>query len=146
MRGITGSGVVYRDYFASADLMFPAQVDETLLKQKDYVFGVRRVGAARAWPLGAFDGGGVINDAVGDLPLALVGDVQGRTVRAYERGERRFEIAEDGLRDGAGGLWRVEEDALIGPEGARLPRVAGHIAYWFAWSNYMGGVATLFEE
>lgn len=49
-----GSGVVYCDYFASNDLMFPTQVDQTVLKQKDYVFGVRQFGAAKAWPLVAF--------------------------------------------------------------------------------------------
>ena len=31
-----GSGVIYRDYFASPDLMFPASVDQTLFRQKDY--------------------------------------------------------------------------------------------------------------
>ncbi len=42
-----GSGVVYREYFASPELMFPTIVrDEKLLKRKDYVFGIRDVGAA----------------------------------------------------------------------------------------------------
>lgn len=46
-----GPGVVYADYFASQDLMFPARVDETQLRKKDYVFGIRQFAAAKAWPL-----------------------------------------------------------------------------------------------
>ncbi len=43
-----GSGVVYREYFASTELMFPAQVDQSQHRQKDYVFTIRQFGAARA--------------------------------------------------------------------------------------------------
>ena len=45
-----GSGVVYREYFASADLMFPTHVRKTEdIVQKDYIFGIRMPGAAKAW-------------------------------------------------------------------------------------------------
>ena len=36
----------------------------------------------------------------------------------------------------AGEAWVVTEDALVGPKGERLARLAGHVAYWFAWSGY----------
>ncbi|MEL6482779.1 MAG: DUF3179 domain-containing protein, partial [Pseudomonadota bacterium] len=72
-----GSGVVYNDYFSSESLMFPALVNQKVLKQKDYIFGIRRQGVARAWPLGTFAGGRVINDAVGDMAVVLVGDASG---------------------------------------------------------------------
>ncbi len=39
---------------------------------------------------------------------------------------------------GPGGLWKVEEEMLVGPDGTRLARVPGHVAYWFAWDGYMG--------
>ncbi len=52
-----GSGVVYRDYFASSELMFPTHVDQSKHLQKSYVFGVRKFGGAKAWPLEAFAGG-----------------------------------------------------------------------------------------
>ena len=90
-----GSGVVYRDYFASPDLMFPTSVDEALFRQKDYVFGIRDVAASKAWPIEAFAGGAVINDSVGQRQIVLVGDAATRTVRAYDRGGRSFEAAED---------------------------------------------------
>ncbi|WP_179380280.1 DUF3179 domain-containing protein [Jannaschia marina] len=139
-----GAGVVYADYFASPDLMFPARVDQAIHAQKDYVFAVRTTGAARAWPLGAFAERPVINDAIGATPLVLLGDPESRSARAYERGDRRFETRDGALVSG-GETWRLTEDALVAADGTRLPRVAGHIAYWFAWNNYLGDLATVYE-
>ncbi len=134
-----GSGVVYAEYFASPDLMFPARVNETRLRQKDYVFGIRDVAAAKAWPLEVFTDGAVINDAVGSRDVVLIGDTGTRTVRAYERGGRTFAAtAEGNALKGPGGLWKVEEEVIVGPDGTRLARVPGHVAYWFAWDGYMG--------
>jgi len=143
-----GPGVVYRDYFASPDLMFPTKVgDESVAKRKDFVFGVRTVGAARAWPVAAFADEPVINDAVGALEVVLVGDAEARTVRAYERRGRSFEAGEasDQLVS-AEGRWAVTEDALLGPAGARLPRIPGRLAYWFAWDGYFGADSSLYGE
>ena len=93
-----GSGVVYRDYFASPELMFPAMVrDETRLKRKDYVFGIRQVGASKAWPMDAFRNRKVINDRVGDTNVVLIGEAATRTVRAYKRGDLAFAISATGL-------------------------------------------------
>jgi len=139
-----GSGVVYQEYFASEDLMFPARVDETLFRQKSYVFGIRDVGAAKAWPLEAFEGGAVINDAIGQRELVLIGDAATRTVRAYERRGRRFEAAADGTLISDGEQWWIGEEALNGPGGERLPRVPGHIAYWFAWNGYLGAESEIY--
>ncbi|MEM1140866.1 MAG: DUF3179 domain-containing protein, partial [Pseudomonadota bacterium] len=142
-----GSGVVYRDYFASPALMFPTVTDETRLRQKDYVFGVRTVGASKAWPLNAFKGERVLNDSVGRLPLVLIGEADGRTVRAYERGDHEFQRGRFGRGLVAGGqAWEMTEEALIGPGGERAPRVAGHVAYWFAWDGYLGLRSELYTE
>ncbi len=142
-----GSGVVYREYFASPDLMFPTAVDQTRLRQKDYVFGIRQFGAAKAWSLAAFEGGRVLNDRIADTPLVLVGDAAGRTVRAYERRGRRFSKGPDAaVLIGDGQNWRVTEAGLIADDGAVLPRVAGHVAYWFAWDGYLGPRAELVEQ
>ncbi|NOC44083.1 DUF3179 domain-containing protein [Ruegeria sp. HKCCD7559] len=141
-----GSGVVYRDYFASSELMFPAVVDQSRLRQKDYIFAVRQFGAARAWPLVAFKGKPVINDAIGRTPLVLIGDPKERSVRAYERKTHAFRATQGGLQDSAGNGWTVTEEALIGPDGTRLPRVAGHVSYWFAWDNYLGDAASVYGE
>ncbi len=141
-----GSGVVYRDYFASPDLMFPTTVDQTRLLQKDYVFGIRQFGAAKAWSLAAFEGGRVLNDRIGDMPLVLIGDAAGRSVRAYERGGIAFQKGPDqATLIGEGQIWRMTEVGLVADNGAILPRVAGHVAYWFAWDSYLGPEAELVE-
>ena len=138
------SGAVYNEYFASPDLMFPAVADGRL-SLKDYVFGIQQFGAAKAWPLKAFARTPVINDSVGDLAVVLVGQADSRTVRAYERGPRKFRTQGDGLRDGDGGLWQPTEAGLTGPGGQLLPRVAGQVSYWFAWDGYLGDAAQLYQ-
>lgn len=139
-----GSGVVYQDYFSSAELMFPALVDQSRHRQKDYVFAIRQFGAARAWPLDAFEEKSIINDAIANTPLVLIGNPSKRTVRAYERGAHLFEQRGETLLDETGQTWTVTETALERVDGKTLPRVAGHISYWFAWDNYLGDAATVY--
>jgi hypothetical protein len=140
-----GSGVVYNEYFASDDLMFPTVVDQSRHRQKDYVFGIRRFGGAKAWPLKAFAGRTVINDEMLGENLVLIGDEKSRTVRAYERGDLTFEPLDGQLRASDGSIWRIAEDALVA-EDKTLPRLAGHIAYWFAWNGYLGAQSELYQE
>ena len=140
-----GSGVVYRDYFASSDLMFPTVVDQRRHRQKDYVFGIREFGGAKAWPLKAFRNKRVINDAMHGKPLVLIGDASSRSVRAYERGGLTFKTAKDGLVSSDGVRWQIGEEELKSADGRSLPRVAGHIAYWFAWNGYLGAESELYQ-
>lgn len=87
----------------------------------------------------------MINDAVGLLDVVLIGDAGTRTVRAYDRGDREFTATDDqNTLDGPGGIWKIKEEVLIGPDGARLARVPGHIAYWFAWDGYLGVKSELY--
>lgn len=132
-------GAPYGSYFSSPDLMFPALVKKEELQAKDYVFALRSSGTEKAWPLTRFAGGKVINDTAGILDLVLIGDTATRTVRAYRRNGQTFEQGEDlsELRAGEA-VWKVTEEALIGPDGAQLARLPGHIAYWFAWAGYLG--------
>ena len=140
-----GSGVVYRDYFASQDLMFPTNVDQRQHRQKDYVFGIREFGGAKAWPLKAFRKRRVINDAMQGKPLVLIGDAKSRSVRAYERGGLTFKETKNGLLSSDGVRWQIGEEALQAADGRTLPRVAGHIAYWFAWNGYLGSESDLYK-
>ncbi|MBA4782781.1 MAG: DUF3179 domain-containing protein [Rhizobiales bacterium] len=142
-----GSGVVYRDYFSSPDLMFPTVVrDESVLKRKDYVFGIREFGAAKAWPVDVFKGSKtVINDRVGGTDIVLIGDAETRTVRAYQRDGLSFtKGGKEGELKADGTVWQVTEDGLIAPDGRALGRVAGHVAYWFAWDGYLGVKSELY--
>lgn len=139
------SGVVYNDYFASQDLMFPVAVDQSRLRQKDYVFGIRQFGAAKAWPLSAFNEAKVINDEINGLRLVLIGDPVTRTVRAFERGDHAFSLSDQELLSDSGARWEISEDAIVNANGDTLPRVAGHIAYWFAWNSYLAADSELYE-
>lgn len=141
-----GSGVVYQHYFASKELMFPAMADQTRRKQKDYVFGIRRFGGAKAWPLKAFNKKPVINDIVADFPVVLLGNADSRSARAYERGDLTFAMRSGTLTSNDGAVWQVGEEALTATDGRNLPRVAGSVAYWFAWDGYLGDGADLYGE
>ena len=79
-----------------------------------------------------------MNDEVAGRTLVVVTEPASRTVRAYERGDLSFRAgAEPGsLVDGSGATWRVTEEALAGPDGASLPRLPGHLAYWFGWFSF----------
>ena len=52
---------------------------------------------------------------------------------------------ESGTLIGDGALWRIEEEALVGPDDARLARMPGHVAYWFAWAGYLGDRAEFYQ-
>jgi hypothetical protein len=137
-------GRPYGDYFASPDLMFPTMVDQSKLKQKDYVFVLRGAEGQFAWPLARFAGGQVITDKAGLIDLVLIGDQATRTVRAYKGDGRGFAKGSSLDRPVSGGAeWQAGEEALAGPGGERFPRLPGHIAYWFAWSGYFGKSGTL---
>ena len=134
-------GRPYGEYFASPALMFPALAKDERLEPKEQVFGLRVTGVEKSWPLSRFEGGRVINDRVGALDIVLIGDTATRTVRAYRGGGLEFNTHGDDLSvvSADGALWRVTEDALEGSGGEQLTRLPGHLAYWFAWSGYLGG-------
>ncbi len=137
-------GRPYGRYFASPDLMFPAAVADRSVAQKDYVFGVRAFGGAKAWPVESFRDKHVVNDSVGFVDIVVVGDAATRTVRAYRRDGRSFAAgAKPGEIVEGGRTWTIAEENLLGPAGEKLPRVAGHVAFWFAWAGYLGAEANL---
>lgn len=140
-------GKPYAAYFDSPDLMFPARVNDTRLAAKDYVFALRLGDAEKAWALKLFADSPVLNDTIDGRPVVLVGDPDSRTVRAYATGGREFSSA-PGAPDNlvtVDGSWRITEAALVSASGETLPRLPGHIAFWFAWQNFRPGAETRFE-
>ena len=134
-----GTGVAYKEYWESADLMFPVDVDTSIHKAKDYVFSLREGETKKAWPLKFFKGGKVINDTAGSQSIVLIGEEANRSVRAYDA--KGIKFTGDGMSgtvEGDGKKWTVTEDALIAKDGTKLKRLAGHIGFWFAWQNYYG--------
>ena len=139
------SGAVYREYFASPDLMFPARVRQDQVQQKEFVFGIRLPGAKKAWPLRYFGDGKVINDTMGARSITLIGNQATRTVRAYFTNGEKFTKGDNAdTLSGPGGSWKIEEDTLSGPDGHTYARAPGGISYWFAWDNYLGEESELF--
>jgi hypothetical protein len=156
-------GTPYGSYFASPQKMFPARERRKELPTKERVYGLWHDGVAKAWPLAELLAARVTNDALGGEAVVLVageGRVEvgarsaeadfsryeaGGAVRAYRRGAVELARGPDDrtLRDAAGGVWRLEEDALVGPAGERLPRLPGTLAYWFAWQAFHPDTALL---
>ena len=145
-------GAAYGHYFSDPDTMFPVWLRDDELRTKDYVYGLRLGGARKAYPIATLAEERVVNDTLNDRPIVLVtaqeidtlgygrgvGPVlypSGGEVRAFDRGERTFAPGDgDGtVIDAAGAEWEVTEDALVGPDGERLERISGHLAFWFGW-------------
>ncbi len=147
-----GSGVVYNEYFASPELMFPALgaggVDKAsrnrTLAEKEQVFGMRLTGGTKAWPIEAFKGGKIINDKVGQQNVVLIGDAATRTVRAYAREGFTFTGSADKLRSSDGKKWQLTEDNLVSGR-TKLVRLPGHVAFWFAWAGYLGETSAVYK-
>ncbi len=129
-------GTAYGAYFFSDELMFPASVKDDSLQQKEKVFGLRISGANKAWPLKLFNKPTVINDQVGIIPIVLIGDAKSETVRAYRSEGIKFQLSENGQLIADKQEWKLTENELIGPNDKKLSRLPGHVAYWFAWSDY----------
>ena len=147
MRNYT-NGAAYNDYFNSADLMFPSwQQDTALIANKEMVFALRLQGQAKAYPLATIIPERVINDRVGETAVVIIADATperdffepgGAAVRAYKGQGLMFAAAEDDntLLSDDGRSWRITEEALIAEDGERLPRIGGHLAFWFGWFGF----------
>jgi hypothetical protein len=127
-----------------AGVSFPAGPKSGALDPKAEVYAVRLGGLAKAYAIERVLAEKVVNDRLGGPggeSLVVVGDPASGAVRAYRRGELRFEpgAGPRELIDEAGRLWTVGEDALL-PHGdgapAALPRVPGHQAFWFGWFSF----------
>jgi hypothetical protein len=133
-------GAPYGDYFESDQLMFPVWKRRGLLPDKARVFVTELDGIPAAWPMSLFEDDlvRVRNDRVGERDVVVVAGT-GRlpAIRLYDAGGEAF-LSVDGseLLQSDGTRWTVTEEALIGPEGRELPRLGGHLAYWFGWVAY----------
>lgn len=146
-------GAAYGHYFSSDETMFPVSQRSDLLEAKDQVFAVRFDGTAKAYPLETLLAERVVNDRVRGTEVVLVAagervEVEGQSlragevtyspgaeIRAFARNGRTFApgAEPDELVDSEGGRWEVTEAAVVGPDGERLERLGGHLAYWFGW-------------
>ena len=132
-----GEGVAYRDYFATDRLMFGVPRLDNRLPNKAEVLALR-FSDAPAEQLAIWvrylSRNRVYHDRLGETDFVVLTDASGAS-RVYESAGRSFTGWDGGRavleKDGA--AWTVEEDALTGPEGARLERLPAHRAFWFGW-------------
>jgi len=149
-------GAAYGDYFAYHDTMFPVWQRSDLLPTKDRIFAPQIEGIPKAYPLDILTEEQVVNDTIGDTSIVLIasrGDITvegtnqrvgqvsydaGGEVRAYASGNNTFTPGSesDSVMDSAGNIWEVAEEALVSPNGERVPRISGHLAYWFGWYSF----------
>jgi hypothetical protein len=127
----------YGAYFAKPDTMFPVSPRDQRLSPKSYVFALQLNDQPKAYPLDIIGAERLVHDSLGDIPLLIIADAATRTARAYERGAHTFSLGADVaslIEEKSGTVWKVEEEALVHPSsGERLPRLGGHVSYWFGW-------------
>lgn len=130
-------GAAYGDYFASPDTRFPVARRDARLPPKEEVFTLFLNAQPKAYPLAALRRESVLNDTLGGEKVVLVTNPKTGAARAYLRGPLTFRAvngADDKVETEDGGVWAVTEAGLISQNsGQRLPRLAGHTAYWFGW-------------
>ena len=133
-------GAAYKAYFDSPDTMFPVWQRDERLPTKSWVFTQLIDGRPKAYPLPLIEKEQVVNDTVAGQNLVLIHDMGGHGARAYERGKYRFRSAAGNttaeILDSAGHKWRVAENALESPNGEKLARLPGHMAFWFGWYSF----------
>ncbi len=123
----------YGEYERSSRLLFEVPAVDKRLKNKDLVLTLEHAGTAVAVTRKFLRDNPIYHHDVGGERVAFVTSEAG-TTRAYLVGERMFARWKDGrLVDSMDSTWSVEEDALVGEDGTRLPRVATSPAYWFGW-------------
>jgi hypothetical protein len=147
-------GAAYGGYFASPGTMFPVRSHSTKLAPKTRIYAIEIDGVPKAYPVDVLTEHRVVHDTVNGVELVLLTardaiTVEGRSVRggpvtyeagapvrAYRAQGLAFTWKEGALLDGSGRAWSLEESALVGPDGERLPREPGFLAYWFGWNAY----------
>ncbi|WP_433623937.1 DUF3179 domain-containing protein [Halomicrococcus sp. NG-SE-24] len=112
------------------------------LHPKTQVLGIAANGRARAYPFPAVERAGVVNDAVGGLPVVVAVTPDG-TLVGYDRrvgGEPlRFERDGDATMRGGGSRWALSTGrAVDGPHrGTELASATdAPPLFWFAWRKF----------
>jgi hypothetical protein len=139
-------GRVYGSYAASPFTMFPVARRSQALPAKSRVFALLLDGVAKAYPLDRLATRPVVRDTLAGHAVLVVREPGSEAVRAYDPGNHTFlpELESDGgslrLHEAAtGASWRLLEEGLVGPAGETLPRLPGHLAYWFGWFSFFPG-------
>lgn len=129
-------GAAYKTYFESDKTMFPVAWRDKRLQAKDWIYGIHINGRSLAYPLRALGKQSLINDAFNGKNLLVIAAAENMAVRVYARGEAEFLEKRSGNRllDSEGNEWEIAEEHLRRSDGAiTLPRLPGHLSFWFGW-------------
>ncbi len=123
---------------ARAGVEFPVARQSDLLERNAKIYAMRIGDEARAWPLEKLVAERLVHDTLGGVAIVLAVDPDSGAVRAWESGGRRFNPPGQGplrqLEAEDGAIWWLAEDNLVLDGGEDLlPRVPGHVAFWFGW-------------
>ncbi|HEX4952530.1 MAG TPA: DUF3179 domain-containing protein [Thermoanaerobaculia bacterium] len=125
---------------ARRDVKFPVWQKSNALPRDEEVFALRIGSATKAYPLAALYAEKLVQDRLGETDLLLLADPSSGAVRAYDRSGKTFAVGPTSreVKDDSGARWKVEEEGLVRVDDptVRLPRVAGHIAFWFGWYGF----------
>ncbi len=132
-----GTGVAYKNYYASDRLMFPVPLLDERLDNKARIF-VPRIEGYETDPLGItvdfLKKNRLYEAEINDTKVLILTDGSSGS-RAYHVGTHTFQAFEDGiLVDKEDRKWEVGED-FIKLEGMKFPRLPAHEVFWFAWVN-----------
>jgi len=123
----------------------PTQTIEQTLDKRMLVVGITIDGAAKAYPFTALQKQNPIIDSLGGVPLIIVLDEDGKSVRAFDRTveghEREFFLKPNTsplrLVDDKGTEWDFTGTALNGTvTGKQLMKIPVLKDYWFDWKTY----------
>lgn len=129
----------YNDYFKSSKTMFPITWQDKRLKAKDWIYGIHLNGASRAYPLKRLKKFPLLQESFQDSNLVILFNNKNYEVRVYLAGQEVFsDINRDGvLVDNLGRHWEVREERLLQvDQQLTLPRLPGHLAFWFGWYSF----------
>lgn len=128
---------------------FPVRVTTPIdqrLPPREVVIGIKVNNAAKAYPLAALQKQSPITDTIGGVPVVIVADVDGQSVRAFERNVdgRKLEffakpnVAPLRLADKeTGSEWDFTGKAVSGElSGKQLKKIYVLKDYWFDWYTY----------
>jgi len=138
----------YRDYKTNNNyLLFPVNITDTRLPQKERILGVIFNGGSKVYRINLFGADiKIIKDNVGGTPIVVVGTTPKNFAVAYQSTlndgtSLQFTALQNSLplimKDNEGNKYDVFGFAVEGPrKGIRLKATKSFTAYWFAWAAF----------
>ncbi len=124
---------------ARAGVQFPVWRQSDAMERNALVYALHVNGEAKAYPLEKLRAERIVHDTLGGLRIVLVLDGASDAVRVYDRGGLTFHPPDEGplrqLHAENGSSWWIGEEGLAreGEGSELLPRIPGHVAFWFGW-------------